>query len=282
MNTLATLARYWDGFVKRRLQPTQQRQYSVLRRLNMLTPDIKHRYLIHRREASPSPWLFPVRSREGTSTVHWTGELLSRPCTIDDWDGSTPLKVDGHEEVQGIQKVDMNRWSYRSISLIVRSYTSWKTLSVPSYRLMHSTIVSVATCTWKWFVKYESSDSLVSLLSDRSWTGLLVRKNATAPSYLSLNLTDIWISLTSTWQSRAKYYDGSCTYKISASTYSMSPVRKNINSYQRLFVYHVPPPPTMSDNSIVALRPVMDLTNDFYDRFVTSLHILYYCTYYYV
>ena len=50
----------------------------------------------------------------------------------------------------------------------------------------------------------------------------------------------------------------------------------------RLFVNHVPPPPTLYDNSIVALRPVMDLTNDFYDRFVTSWHILYYSMYYFV
>ena len=36
MNTLAILARYWDGFVKRKSLPTQQKQDSVSRRLNML------------------------------------------------------------------------------------------------------------------------------------------------------------------------------------------------------------------------------------------------------
>ena len=35
MNTLAILARYWDGFVKKKSLPTQQRQESVSRRLNM-------------------------------------------------------------------------------------------------------------------------------------------------------------------------------------------------------------------------------------------------------
>ena len=67
------------------------------------------------REASPSPWLSTARDWESASSVHWTGELLPRPCPKYDWDGSTPSKVDGHEEVQGVQEVDMGRWSYRSI-----------------------------------------------------------------------------------------------------------------------------------------------------------------------
>ena len=36
MNTSAILARYWEGFVKRKSQPTQRRQNSVWKRLNML------------------------------------------------------------------------------------------------------------------------------------------------------------------------------------------------------------------------------------------------------
>jgi len=52
---------------------------------------LKHRYLIHRREASTSPWLSTARNWEGTSTVHLPGELLPRPCPEYDWDGSQTM-----------------------------------------------------------------------------------------------------------------------------------------------------------------------------------------------
>jgi len=73
MTTSAILTRYWEGFVKRKSPLTQQRQDSVLRRLNMLDTwypaQVPHS---HRREAYPGPWLPISRNWEGTSAVHWT------------------------------------------------------------------------------------------------------------------------------------------------------------------------------------------------------------------
>ena len=43
------------------------------------------------------------------------------------------------------------------------------------------------------------------------------------------------------------------------------------DALSRLCVNHVPPPPTLADKSIVALRPVMDLLQDVYDR-LTDIH----------
>ena len=73
-------------------------------------------------------------------------------------------------------------------------------------------------------------------------------------STMVLSSLRIWISLTSMWHSLVRYWDGRCTYRIRTSTLS------------RLCVNNVPPQPTLADKSIVALRPVMNLPQDVYDR----------------
>ena len=138
MVLLIKLARYWEGFVKRKSSPTQKKRRLSLTEVEYVGHLISST-VIHWGEVTPGPG---IPDWEGTSAVHWTGELLPWPCPEYDWDGSAPSKVDRHEEAQGIQKVDMDRWSYWSISLlIVRRYTSWKTLPLPFYRPMHPTMV---------------------------------------------------------------------------------------------------------------------------------------------
>jgi hypothetical protein len=43
------------------------------------------------------------------------------------------------------------------------------------------------------------------------------------------------------------------------------------DALSRLCVNHIPPPPTLADKSIVALRPVMNLPQDVYDR-IADIH----------
>jgi len=43
------------------------------------------------------------------------------------------------------------------------------------------------------------------------------------------------------------------------------------DAFSRLCVNHIPPPPTLADKSIVALRPVMNLPQDVYDR-IADIH----------
>jgi len=87
------------------------------------TPDMQHRYLIHRREASTICWLPASRNCEGTSAVHWTGELLPRPCPEYDWDGSAPKKVDGHKEVIHFWRVAVS--NCQELYFLEDSATHW-------------------------------------------------------------------------------------------------------------------------------------------------------------
>ena len=43
------------------------------------------------------------------------------------------------------------------------------------------------------------------------------------------------------------------------------------DALSRLCVNHIPPPPTLADKSIVALRPIMNLPQDVYDR-IAEIH----------
>ncbi len=64
--------------------------------------------------------------------------------------------------------------------------------------------------------------------------------------------------------SLARYWDGSCIYQIRTLTYTISPERRHI----RLCVNNVPPSSTLADRMIVALRPIVDIPQDVYERLV--------------
>ena len=63
------------------------------------------------------------------------------------------------------------------------------------------------------------------------------------------------------WHSLVRYYDGNSTCRIRTLIYSMFPARKST-----LCTNHVPPPPTLADRRIVALRPVMVLPPNIHAR----------------
>ena len=144
-------------------------------------------------------------------------------------------------------------------------------------------MVSEATCTWWRMDKSASFASSANPSLDHSWIGRPGRKNDMASimawSYLKIYWTiDIssWrliirISHILMWHSLVRYWylqdkDFALYHVSGTEEHQFVP-----DALSRLCVNNVPPPPTLADKSIVALRPVMNLPQDVYDR-IAAIH----------